>query len=58
MRKPNTDPVRIAQTYYQESGRWLLKNVRARTTLYIWIIFRIGIRVELDVDVKSHRYFF
>jgi hypothetical protein len=56
IRKPATDPIPIVQTYYQENGRWLLKSVRARTVARILIIIRIGI--EVDIDVKSHRYFF
>lgn len=56
IRKPATDPITIVQTYYQEDGRWLLRSVRARTVARILIIIRIGI--EVDIDVRSHRYFF
>lgn len=56
IRKPKTAPIRIAQTYYQEDGRWLLRSVRASTSFYILVIIRVG--VEIDIDVKSHRYFF
>ena len=56
IRKPATAPIAIAQTYYQEDGRWQLKSVRARTVARILIIVRIGI--EVDIDVRSHRYFF
>jgi hypothetical protein len=56
IRKPAADPITVIQTYYQESGRWLLKSVRARTTARILIIIRIGI--EVDIDVKSHRHLF
>jgi hypothetical protein len=56
IRKPAADPITIVQTYYQEGGRWLLKSVRARTVARILLVIRIGI--EVDIDVKSHRYFF
>lgn len=55
IRKPATDPITIVQTYYQEDGRWLINSVRARTVARFLIIIRIGI--EVDIDVKSHRYF-
>jgi len=56
IRKPSTDPIAIVQTYYKEDGRWLLKSVRAQTVARFLIIIRIGI--EVDIDVRSHRYFF
>jgi hypothetical protein len=56
IRRPAADPITIAQTYYQEDGRWLLKSVRAATAARILIVIRIGI--EVDIDVKSHRYLF
>ncbi len=56
IRKPKTAPIRIVQTYYQEDGRWLLRSVRASTSFYVLIFIRIG--VEIDIDVRSTRYFF
>jgi hypothetical protein len=56
IRTPAVDPITIVQTYYQESGRWLLKSVRSRTVARILLVIRIGI--EVDIDVKSHRYVF
>ncbi|HEV8340342.1 MAG TPA: hypothetical protein VGR25_11905 [bacterium] len=56
IRKPKIDPIHIVQAHYQEDGRWLVKSVHARTSFYILFIFRIG--VEIDLDVKSHRFFF
>ena len=56
IRKPATGPITVVQTYYQENERWLLKSIRARTVARILILVRIGI--EVDIDVKSHRYLF
>jgi hypothetical protein len=56
IRKPAADPIAIVQTYSRENERWLVKSVRARTVARILVIFRIGI--EVDIDVRSHRYLF
>jgi hypothetical protein len=55
IRKPKIDPISIVQTFYQEDRRWLLKSVRARTAFIFLLFFRT--RVEIDIDITSHRYF-